>query len=221
MQTRADCLPHRPDTLLVLLPGAHITPEDFWRHGFIAAVRKQKIATDILAVGTTYDQLIAHSVVDALDDEFIGPALADGYRSIWLAGISLGALIALLYAACHPQRVGGLHLLSPYPGTADICNEIHAAGSVAAWAASPAAQAGDERIAWNWLARNRTAAHPIPVSLGCGTEDRFIRNQRLFSDVIKAEHQLFVPGAHDWQTWRPLWSAWLNRCPLPRLGEAA
>ena len=54
MRTLTDRLPQQPDTLLVLLPGAHTELEDFGRHGFIEAVRHRRIETDILTAGFSY-----------------------------------------------------------------------------------------------------------------------------------------------------------------------
>ena len=37
----------RPDTLLVVLPGAYSVPEEFVREGFVVAVRERQLALDV------------------------------------------------------------------------------------------------------------------------------------------------------------------------------
>ena len=210
MRTLTDSLPTRPATLLVLLPGAHMAPEDFFSHGFGTAVRARALAVDLLAADLDYTHVMARTVVATLHAEVILPARQAGYRQIWLAGISLGGLNALLYAAEHAAELAGIHLLAPYPGTADILNEIRAHGGPRAWAATPAAAQGDERSAWRWLAAQALAGQPLPVSCGCGSEDRFARSQRLLAELLPPDRVRWRPGTHAWPTWQALWADWLD-----------
>ncbi|MDP5239236.1 hypothetical protein Q9Q94_06830 [Uliginosibacterium sp. 31-16] len=225
MRTLTDCLAPRPDTLLVLLPGAEMTLEDFGQHGFIEAVRSRGIAADILVTDLNYTHVMARTVVSSLHEAVIRPARAAGYRAIWLAGISLGAMNALLYASEHAAELAGIHLLAPYPGTGDIVAEIRAAGGPQAWSATPAAAQGDERVFWRWLVEQAAAGSPLPVSFGCGSEDRFIRNQRLLAGLLPTDRVEYLPGTHDWPVWQALWASWLDHAALPRTaglsGEAA
>jgi pimeloyl-ACP methyl ester carboxylesterase len=56
-----------------------------------------------------------------------------GHERIWLAGISLGGLAALSYAARHEPDVAGIVLISPYPATRDVLREVDAAGGLEHW----------------------------------------------------------------------------------------
>lgn len=217
MRSLRDTLPEQPDTLLVLLPGAEMALEDFQHYGFIAAVRTHGIAADILAADVNYTHVMARTVASTLHAEVIQPARAAGYRHIWLAGISLGGLNALLYAAAHAAELAGIHLIAPYPGTGDIVAEIRAAGGPQTWFDTPESQHGDERVAWRWLVEQSHSATALPLSFGCGSEDRFVRNQRLLASLLPAANIHFLPGAHDWPAWQGLWAHWLEHCPLPRL----
>lgn len=225
MRTLTDCLPTRPDTLLVLLPGAETVLEDFQRYGFITAVRSRNITVDILVADLNYTHVMARTVASTLHDEVIVPARTAGYRHIWLAGISLGGLNALLYASEHANELAGIHLLAPYPGTADIVAEIRAAGGPQAWFETPASHEGDERVFWRWLVEQAAAGSPLRVSFGCGSEDRFINNQRLLASLLPADRVEYLPGGHDWRVWQALWASWLDHAALPHAagvsGEAA
>ncbi len=201
----------RPARLLILLPPAQAVPKDYVDQGFIAAVRQRGIATDIWLPAIDQRHVMARSVVSALEHEVFAPAQAAGYREIWLAGISLGAFNSLLYASAHADQLAGLCLLAPYPGTNDILREIRAHGGPQAWAQTPAAQQGDERVFWRWLVAQQTAPG-LPIWFACGSEDRFARNQQLLASLLPPERVSWQPGQHDWDCWRALWAAWLEHC---------
>jgi pimeloyl-ACP methyl ester carboxylesterase len=201
----------RPDTLLVFLPPAHSTAEDLIAQGFVAAVRERQLAVDILLPDPGYAPVMAGTVAAELHARAIAPALAAGYRHLWLAGISLGAFNALHYAAARHAPAAGLVLIAPYPGTADILNEIRAAGGPATWAEHPASKDDDERIWWKWLYRCARDKVPAPaVHLLLGAQDRFADGQALLAELIDPACIDRRPGGHDWPVWLDLWQRWLD-----------
>lgn len=218
MQTLTDHLLPRPERLLVLLPPAQTTPQDYLDQGFIQQVRARQIQADIWIPALDHAHVMAGTVLETLDAAVLQPAHAAGYREIWLAGISLGAFNALLCAAARETELAGLCLMAPYPGTGDILAEIRAAGGPAAWAATPASLAGDERVFWRWLAA-RPRENALPVWLGSGREDRFIRNQLLLAQLLPQEAVHLQTGTHDWPTWQNLWQHWLDHGPLSSPGH--
>ncbi len=220
MLTLTDQLPPRPSRLLVLLPPAQTTPQDYLDQGFVAAVRERGIAADLWIPALDHSHVMAGEVVEQLDRHVLGPAQAAGYREIWLAGISLGAFNALLCAASREVQLAGLCLMAPYPGTGDILAEISAAGGPVAWAATPASEAGHERVFWRWLA-TRPAQAALPVWFGSGSEDRFIRKQMMLAQLLPADAVYLTPGGHDWPVWQLLWQHWLDHGPLAGLRTLA
>lgn len=213
--------PDPADTLLVLLPPAQAQLADFHAHGFVAAVRERALPVDLLLAQLTYQQVMAHTATASLHQQVVRPALERGYRQIWLAGISLGAFNALHYAATHAEHLAGITLVAPYPGTGDVLAEINAAGGPLPWAQTSAGATDDERNWWRWLCRHSAAGQwPTPVYLGTGEADRFLRGQRMLADLLPATQVNYVPGGHDWPTWRTLWQDWLDHGPLARLAGA-
>jgi pimeloyl-ACP methyl ester carboxylesterase len=198
-------------TLIVFLPPAMTTIENIVEHGFVAALRARNITADIVLAEITHEQVMQQRVADTLREAVIAPALARGYRQIWIAGISLGAFNALHYAARFADDLAGLCLLAPYPGTGDILREIEQAGGPAAWAARPDHSLRDEREWWHWLWQqsqvDRTAK---PIYVGLSADDRFLRGQQLLTQLIPAEHVDMIPGTHDWPAWLGLWELWLD-----------
>ncbi|SCK20348.1 alpha/beta hydrolase [Vogesella sp. LIG4] len=212
----------RADSLLVLLPPAKATLEDLIAQGMVAAVRERGLPLDIVLAEVGYQQVMAGTVASSLQQAVVQPALDAGYRHIWLAGISLGAFNALHYAACYAalcgQRLAGIKLLAPYPGTADILQEIGAAGGPQAWAADPATSRQDERIWWHWLA---AGAGDCPVWLGLSEQDRFLAGQQLLAGLLPPQRVQRTDGEHSWPAWLRLWQHWLDHGPLAAPAFAA
>ena len=204
----------RSDTLLVLLPPALSSLDDFYAQGFVAAVRQRQLPVDLRLVDVTAQHVIDGSLVDALHSKVLQPASTEGYRSVWLVGISMGAFSALYYAAQHAQQLAGLYLIAPYPGTADVLAEIRAAGGAAAWCQNPPTTQ-DERAWWQWLSRESLKGDwRTPVYVGTGSTDRFLSGQQLLAALLPPAHVRVLPGKHQWSTWQTLWTDWLDHGPL-------
>ncbi|WP_174875417.1 alpha/beta hydrolase [Vogesella oryzae] len=220
MRTIEDCCQPaaRADSLLVLLPPAKASLEDLLAQGMVAAVRQRGLPLDIVLAEVGYQQVMAGTVAESLQQAVMAPALAAGYRQIWLAGISLGAFNALHYAASYAalcgQRLAGIKLLAPYPGTADILQEITAAGGPRAWADNPHTSRQHERIWWHWLCRQTGDATDCPVWLGLADEDRFIAGQQLLAGLLPPARVQRTAGEHNWPAWLHLWQHWLDHGPL-------
>lgn len=204
----------RSKTLLVLLPPALSSMDDLDEQGFVAAVRQRQLPVDLLLADVTAQQVLDNTMVSALYEEVLQPARADGYRSIWLVGISIGAFSALHCAALHADQLAGLYLIAPYPGTADVLAEIRAAGGAANWCQQqPSSQ--NERTWWQWLGQESLKTQwATPVYFGTGSTDRFLSGQRLLADLLPEDRIRVLPGSHQWPTWKALWEDWLDHGPL-------
>ena len=216
MRTRTDlyAATQRSETLVVLLPPALSSIDDFDEQGFVSAVRQRHLPVDLLLADVTAQHVLDNNMVSSLDTEVLQPARANGYRSIWLAGISIGAFNALYYAASHADQLAGLYLMAPYTGTADVLTEIRAAGGAARWCQQQTS-VQDERTWWQWLGQQSLTAHgSTPVYFATGDTDRFLSGQRLLADLLPSERVRLLPGNHQWPTWKTLWEDWLDHGPL-------
>lgn len=204
----------RSGTLLVLLPPSLSSIDDFYAHGFVDAVRQRQLPVDLLLADVTAQHVIDNIMTSALHAEVLQPARAEGYRAIWLVGISLGAFSALHCAAHHADQLAGLYLLAPYPGTGDILAEIRAAGGAARWGQHQTSEL-DERAWWQWLVQESVKGEwSTPVYFGTGATDRFLNGQRLLADLLPEHYIRMLPGGHQWPTWKALWEDWLDHGPL-------
>ncbi len=197
------------DTLLVLLPGAYMTPQHFVDAGFVAARDERNPTLDLAIAGLDLASITDGSALPMVHDEILLPARRD-YRRVWLGGISLGGFLALLAAARHPDLVDGLCLFAPYPGSRLTTGAIAAAGGLAAWRPTAEQLADPEFELWAWLQSD--AAKP-PIHLDYGTDDRFVDGMAALATAIAAAlPQARVgtrPGGHDWPVWSAAWNDFL------------
>lgn len=194
-----------PD-LMVLLPGAHMGPEDYAEAGCFSAVARRRLALDLLAVDLGPEGASGSAPLAALQTQILGPARAR-YRRVWLGGISLGGLLALSHAADWPGSVDGLCLLAPYPGSRLTTNAIARAGGLDAWQPTPEQRADPEFRVWQWLKRPPAE---LPVFAGYGTGDRFADGMRQVAERFPPAARCAVPGGHDWAVWQRLWAHFLG-----------
>lgn len=194
-------------TLMVLLPGAYMTPEDYEKEGFFHAVAERGLPLDLVAVDLDLSAISEGSALPAVQAEILQPARAQGYEKIWLGGISLGGLLALCHHADTPGAVDGLCLLAPYPGSRLTTNAIARAGGLAQWQASPEEMGDPEFRAWRWLQK---PPPEFPVYVGYGSEDRFAGGMKQIAECFPVAARHAIAGGHEWPVWQLLWAHFLD-----------
>jgi pimeloyl-ACP methyl ester carboxylesterase len=216
----------RPDTLVVMLPGAGSRPEEFVQEGLVAALRERRIAADVMLVDAHIGYFKERSIVDRLRADVIGPARARGYRHVWLAGISLGAFGALIYSQAHAPDIDGIALLGPYLGKREVAEAIGAQGGLQRWQpqAPVPGEVDDDTPVWRWLQpyAERPRATPRPeLFLGYGRTDRFEFNDRVLAAALAPDHVFVEAGGHDYPPWLAAWRGMLDVMPLRRDSSCA
>jgi len=197
---------HNAPLRLVLLPPAYSSPEDFIAHGFASAVRDRNLDVDLVFAGLRLKHVNDRAVLSRLRREIISPARALGC-AVWLGGISLGAYIALCYAAQGEDGPDGLCVLAPYLGSHIVTDEIAREG-IEHWRPGGPAEDDEERQVWRFIRGLRSGV--LPVHLGLGSEDRFADRHQLMAAALAPADVDVVPGTHDWPTWRRLWERFLD-----------
>jgi len=216
----ADSSGARAPALLVMLPGAYDTPRDFIDHGFVAAVRERHLALDIQLLDAHVAYYTGQTIVERLRQDVVEPALQQGYRQIWLAGISIGGMGSLLYTATHPSQITGVVALAPYLGPRNISGDVVRAGGLRSWPAPGQSLPEDEidRRLWLWL-RSHALPGPAPdlpgLYWGYGESDRFALGHKAVAEALPAERVFTVDGGHDWPAWIALWRQILDQWPRP------
>lgn len=202
-----DDAPDAAETLLVLLPGAYMTPSDFVVAGFVDALRQRPLAVDLAIATLDLATVSDGSCLHALRAELILPARQAGYRRICLGGISLGGFLSLSYVEHYSGEIDALCLIAPYPGNRMTTGEIEAAGGLATWQASAGHLQDPEFRVWHWL---KTYTAQPPIFMAYGIQDRFAKGMALLAGSLPNAQVETRTGQHDWPTWRLLWEDGLD-----------
>jgi pimeloyl-ACP methyl ester carboxylesterase len=196
----------RAPTQMIWLPGAYHSAQDFLNEGFVRAAAQRQIALDLRFVDLEMQHLDDRDVLRRLRSEIVLPARASG-TAVWLAGISLGGLLALDYASSHAGDLHGLCLLAPYLGNRMLMSEIAATSGLAAWEPGELAESDVERRIWRYI---KTRAGLAKLFLGYGKSDRFSAAHDLLAATLPGGSVEVVAGAHEWGTWLKLWENFLD-----------
>jgi pimeloyl-ACP methyl ester carboxylesterase len=200
----------------VFLPGRWNRAVQFETAQFVQAVYDAGIQADMVAVEAHYGYYATRTVVTRLREDVIAPARAQGYTQTWLVGVSMGGLGALLYVRAYPEDLTGVVALAPFLGDTDVITEIRAAGGVQHWHPATIAPGDAQRQLWQWLKTSLARPEGSPaIYLGYGQQDRLAPAHHLLASTLPATQVLTTRGGHNWQTWRPLWQAFLTHAALP------
>jgi pimeloyl-ACP methyl ester carboxylesterase len=190
------------------LGGNHKTFEDA---GMVDDVQKRNIFFDMQAPNAHFTYYSERTLIEHLHEEVILPAVSKGYKNIWLVGISMGGLGSLLYVKEQPEYVKGIVLISPFLGYDKIITEIADSHDLSSW--NPGQYVPDddwERMLWHWIKDEIAGQETLPIFLGYGREDKYVKGQRLFATAIPEERVLSIDGAHTTATFTAIWTKFLD-----------
>jgi pimeloyl-ACP methyl ester carboxylesterase len=193
-------------TQMIWLPGAYHSAQDFVNEGFVRAAAQRQIPLDLRFVDLEMQHLDDRDAFQRLRSEVVQPARDSG-AAVWLAGISLGGLVALDYASTHVGELDGLCLLAPYLGNRMMINEIAAASGLGGWEPGELAESDTERRIWRYI---KTRADLAQLFLGYGKSDRFSAAHDMLAAALPADWVEVVAGGHQWSTWLRLWEIFLD-----------
>ena len=191
---------------MIWLPGAYHSAQDFLDQGFARAAAQRRVPLDLLFIDLEMQHLDDPEILPRLRSEYVLPARESG-AAVWLAGISLGGLLALDYASTHLQELEGLCLLAPYLGNRMLLGEITAASGLAGWKPGELAESDAERRIWRYI---KTRDDLAKLFLGYGKDDRFSAAHEMLAAALPADRVEVVAGGHDWRTWLSLWENFLD-----------
>lgn len=200
--------PQQPaQRVVVMLPGRGDDLGSLQRQGMARIIQQEWPDADVVLTGLTMPYYRAGVAVSRLHDQVIAPLQELSHRQVWLAGISLGGMGALLYDQAYPNQVHGMLLMSPYLGDRAIHEEIRRAGGLAAWSPGPVQPIGPDtfqRELWRYLKQwSNEPARTRTVWLAYGESERFRASIELATPLLPASHVIMLPGHHDWALWKP------------------
>lgn len=185
----------------------------FQMEGFVDAVQSRNLPYDMLAPNTHLGYYQERTLVERLRADVIQPAKADGYHNVWIVGVSMGGLGALLYLKTHPEDIAGVVVLGPYLGDSEILDEIAAAGGVQHWnpgVYNPVEQW--QRMLWDWLKRYPNLdSDSAPIIMGMATDDLYYKGHKLLADTLPPDRVIETGGKHRFKTFKGIWDKVLER----------
>ena len=196
--------------LFVFLRGIGGSHHSFEDEGLVADVRERGLPFDMAAPDAHLGYYEKRNLVERLKEDVIDPARSRGCRKIWLVGVSMGGLGALLYLMERPDDIAGVYLISPFLGTPTFLAEIEGAGGLRHWdPGSYNAELDWQRMLWHWMKR-KIADHPDKiVYMGYGSNDPYKGGQQLLAAAMPPQRVYVIEGAHDYQTLKALWTIFL------------
>lgn len=191
-----------PRTLVVLLPGFGSRERAFETKGVVDALRRGGVQADLVAADATFGYYIRDQLKTRLDDDVLA-RYAPRYDHVWVLGISMGGVGALLTAHDFKKQVDGVVVLSPYLGRGKTLDAVRAGARMADYA-PPDERAWDEDL-WDWLKQLDGAPEKLPpIVLGYGTKDLGMANLEWFARYLPKDRVRTTPGGHAWETWTVL-----------------
>ena len=206
--------------LVVILPTVGGEGSHYESQGFIEAVRERGFEANLKVLDVKPRLYLKKRIVHLLKTEVIAPAKAEGYKKIYLIGMSLGGHGALLYVTAYPEDIDGVLVLAPFISGPVLTDSIEKAGGLDKWEDCPF-------ISWGyacnlWQALKDYVSIPenrAKIALGYGTEDKFADECRVLADSLLLERVFTVSGGHDWVTWKKLWIQALDYFQLVRSNQ--
>ena len=207
--------PQPAHRLVVMLPGRGDNLQGLTDTGIAATIQQSWPEADVLLTGLTMPFYQQGQAIERLHDEVIAPARRKGYAHVWLAGVSLGGMGALLYDSQYPGQIDGLLLLSPYLGDDAIHEQIRQAGGLAAWQAGPPQAIGPDTFQRElWRALQSWSQRPQRTGstwIAYGADEPFRQSIELMTPLLPADHVVMLPGRHNWTLWKPAMRELLER----------
>jgi pimeloyl-ACP methyl ester carboxylesterase len=205
----------RSRVLLVMLPGVGFAPDDFVARGFVAAVHECGLAVDVAVAQPGLDAYLDNTLATDLHRDIAARYRSDGDARVWLLGVSLGGMGALLYAQAYAPTVEGVILIAPFLGTAGLVSEVARAGGLASWQPGDMTANDSERLLLGWLKLHTAAPQVRPrLYLGYARGDRFVQGHALLADRLPSSQVVVEEGGHDWDAWTRLWQKIVDKEPF-------
>lgn len=181
-------------------------PADFVENGFLEVLRESGISADAVLVDAHLGYYYRRTFSDRLATDVLAVARENGYQEVWVVGVSLGGLGAILFERDHPGSWNGIVLLAPFPGDQkEVLNRVLSATSIEEIEFSESLSEDDYTARfWSWLQAYKENPG-FPILLAYGEQDRIKEGQSAIAGVLPEEWVFTAPGGHDWETWRRLW----------------
>lgn len=199
----------KTDKLIIFFPGLYDTAEKFKDEEFFSIARKAGIKADMVSANVNVFHLIKEKVIERIESDVFQQAKSDGYKNIWLVGVSLGGLNSLLFYRKHSRDICGVVTLAPYVANTPLINDLKNAKDINNWQPisidDKSVLEQKLQILWLWLKEQSLKNNLRAVYLGYGNQDRYIDAIELFGKVLHKNNIINIEGGHNWDTSQKIW----------------
>ncbi len=197
------------DSLIIFLPGLIDTAKTFKNENFFTIAREAGIKADMVSASIHIGHLIKEVMVKRLETDIFNPAIKAGYHNIWLVGLSIGGLNALLFYKKYEKNICGVVTISPYIADTELRKELQQAGSVKDWQPKSVENMKvfnkELQFLWVWLQKQVSNNNLQQIYLGYGEQDRYIEEIKLLQNILDNNNVITVDGHHNWVTGQKIW----------------
>lgn len=202
---------HNPSRLIILLRGIGNDIHYFDEQGWTRKLQKRYPEYSIIIPDLHYGYYQKGIFFKRLYEDVIIPAKKSGVTSIWLAGISMGGLGAILTSEYSTKDIERIFLFAPYLGDGTIQKQIEEVGSLAKWNGKPSDKEKWQFKLWSYLkVTTESKANTIPVYMGYGEQDGMPGLNYLAASLPK-QHVITLPGGHKDGVFTGLFEKMLER----------
>ena len=143
------------DSVIIFLPGLLDTAKTFKDEQFFSAARKVGVKADMVAASINIRHLIEKVMVERIEKDIFRHLKNEGYKNIWLVGMSLGGLNTLLFYQKYAKDICGVVAVAPYIADEGLTKELQQAGSLNKWLPKSAKNKKVVKqklqLLWEWL----------------------------------------------------------------------
>lgn len=205
----------RAKALVIMLPGAGDRVGVYDERGFVDALRETGMDVDMLEVDAHYGYYRSRTLLERMEQDVLAPRRGE-YDEVWIVGISMGGIGALLTAWTYPEDIDGLVLIAPYLGRRKTLQAISDAGGLAKWQ-PPADEGNWDLEIWRMLKQASEATPNKPeIWLMYGVDDFGVRAHQLLAAALPPERVETTAGGHAWPVWTTLWTRLMSERPFGR-----
>ena len=200
------------DDLYIFFPGRRDDVSDFGGVGYARVLGERLPAAAAVSLDARMGYYRNRSLVERVKLDALERYDAGAYRRVYLVGLSLGGLGAILSGYEFPEQVDGILLISPFLGYDGILDEIERAGGVGAWSPGEVTARDWQRVVWSQLKEYLAQDGELPpITLAYGRDDYLVKGHRLLAAALPDDRVISVPGEHTNPVFLKLWSKLLER----------
>lgn len=196
----------KSDKLIIFIPGVYDSVDKFKKEHFFSDAREAGIKADMVAININAGHLVERVMISRIRKDVFRLIRNDGYKNIWIVGVSIGGLSSLVYLQHHEKDLCGVVVIAPFLADDKFIKEVRKFGGIKKWLpeVEKIKDSVDEQInsLWSWLTTKNDFSN---IYLGYGKQDRLIVGSHLLETFLEPSHVVSMDGEHDWDTGRKLW----------------